>query len=153
MVFGAVMPAFAGLAKWMIPMMIGAPDMALPRMNNMSFWMLVAGATLLASTLFMEGGAPAGGWTLYPPLILQTGKAFPFAIFSVHLLGVSSIMAAINIVANYLEYACSWHDINENANVCLDMVNHRFSINCHYACIRRFSDNVVNRQIFWHKLF
>ncbi len=37
MVFGAVMPAFTGLANWMIPMMIGAPDMALPRMNNLSF--------------------------------------------------------------------------------------------------------------------
>ena len=81
MVFGAVMPAFVGLANWMIPMMIGAPDMALPRMNNMSFWMLVAGILLLASTLFMEGGAPAAGWTLYPPLVLQTGKAFPFAVF------------------------------------------------------------------------
>ena len=40
MVFGAVMPAFTGLANWMIPMMIGAPDMALPRMNNLSFWIL-----------------------------------------------------------------------------------------------------------------
>src|SRR5690606_21378111 len=40
MVFGAVMPAFAGLANWMIPIMIGAPDMALPRMNNWSFWLL-----------------------------------------------------------------------------------------------------------------
>jgi cytochrome c oxidase subunit 1 len=99
MVFGAVMPAFVGLANWMIPMMIGAPDMALPRMNNMSFWMLVAGVLLLASTLFMEGGAPAAGWTLYPPLVLQTGKAFPFAVFSVHLLGISSIMGAINIIA------------------------------------------------------
>ena len=99
MVFGAVMPAFVGLANWMIPMMIGAPDMALPRMNNMSFWMLVAGVLLLASTLFMEGGAPAAGWTLYPPLVLQTGKALPFAIFSVHLLGISSIMGAINIIA------------------------------------------------------
>ena len=99
MIFGAVMPAFVGLANWMIPMMIGAPDMALPRMNNMSFWMLVAGATLLSSTLFMEGGAPAAGWTLYPPLVLQTGKALPFAIFSVHLLGISSIMGAINIIA------------------------------------------------------
>jgi len=99
MVFGAVMPAFVGLANWMIPMMIGAPDMALPRMNNMSFWLLVAGVLLLASTLFMEGGAPAAGWTLYPPLVLQTGKALPFAIFSVHLLGISSIMGAINIIA------------------------------------------------------
>ncbi|WP_404360662.1 cytochrome c oxidase subunit I [Methylotuvimicrobium sp. KM1] len=99
MVFGAVMPAFVGLANWMIPLMIGAPDMALPRMNNMSFWLLVAGALLLASTLFMEGGAPASGWTLYPPLVLQTGAALPFAIFSVHLLGISSIMGAINIIA------------------------------------------------------
>ena len=99
MVFGAVMPAFVGLANWQVPLMIGAPDMALPRMNNMSFWMLVAGVVLLASTLFMEGGAPAAGWTLYPPLVLQTGKALPFAVFSVHLLGVSSIMGAINIIA------------------------------------------------------
>jgi cytochrome c oxidase subunit I len=102
MVFGAVMPAFVGLANWQIPMMIGAPDMALPRMNNMSFWLLVAGVLLLASTLFMEGGAPASGWTLYPPLVLQTGKAFPFAVFSVHLLGISSIMGAINIIATIL---------------------------------------------------
>ncbi|MGB1291213.1 MAG: cbb3-type cytochrome c oxidase subunit I, partial [Pseudoalteromonas sp.] len=40
MVFGAVMPAFTGLANWMVPLMIGAPDMALPRMNNWSFWIL-----------------------------------------------------------------------------------------------------------------
>ncbi|MDG2365593.1 MAG: cytochrome c oxidase subunit I [Methylococcaceae bacterium] len=99
MIFGAVMPAFAGFANWMVPMMIGAPDMALPRMNNMSFWLLVAGGVLLFSTLFMEGGAPAAGWTMYPPLVLQTGNSLPFAIFSIHLLGVSSIMAAINIVA------------------------------------------------------
>jgi len=105
MVFGAVMPAFVGLANWQIPLMIGAADMALPRMNNMSFWMLVAGVLLLASTLFMEGGAPNGGWTLYPPLVLQpitVGKALPFAIFSVHLLGISSIMGAINIIATIL---------------------------------------------------
>ncbi|MGH8475699.1 MAG: cytochrome c oxidase subunit 3 [Methylococcales bacterium] len=49
MVFGAVMPAYAGLANWMIPMMIGAPDMALPRMNNMSFWVLVFAVLLLVN--------------------------------------------------------------------------------------------------------
>ena len=47
MIFGAVMPAAAGLANWMIPLMIGAPDMALPRMNNLSFWILPAAATML----------------------------------------------------------------------------------------------------------
>jgi len=72
MVFGMIMPAFAGFANWMIPMMIGAPDMALPRLNNWSFWILPFAILLLASTLFMPGGAPASGWTLYPPLVLQT---------------------------------------------------------------------------------
>ncbi len=99
MIFGAVMPAGVGLANWLIPLMIGAPDMALPRMNNMSFWILPFGFTLLLSTFFMDGGAPAGGWTMYPPLVLQTGNAFPFLIFTVHILGVSSIMGAINIIA------------------------------------------------------
>ncbi|WP_410963102.1 cbb3-type cytochrome c oxidase subunit I, partial [Salmonella sp. SAL04292] len=65
MVFGAVMPAFVGLANWMIPLMIGAPDMALPRMNNFSFWLLPAAFGLLVSTLFMPGGGPNFGWTFY----------------------------------------------------------------------------------------
>ena len=56
MVFGAIMPAFVGLANWLIPMMIGAPDMALPRMNNLSFWILPFAFAILVSTLFMEGG-------------------------------------------------------------------------------------------------
>jgi len=99
MIFGALMPAGVGLANWLIPMMIGAPDMALPRMNNMSFWILPFAFTLLLSTLFMDGGAPAGGWTMYPPLVLQLGDGFPFLIFTVHFLGISSIMGAINIIA------------------------------------------------------
>ena len=102
MIFGAVMPGFVGLANWLVPMMVGAPDMALPRMNNWSFWILPFAFTMLLSTLFMDGGGPAGGWTLYPPLVLQTGSAFPFVILSVHLMGLSSIMGAINIVATIL---------------------------------------------------
>ncbi len=102
MIFGAVMPAFVGLANWLIPMMIGAPDMALPRMNNWSFWIMPFAFTLLLSTLFTAGGGPAGGWTLYPPLVLQTGEAFPFVILAVHMMGASSIMGAINIVATIL---------------------------------------------------
>ncbi len=102
MVFAMIMPAFAGFANWMIPLMIGAPDMALPRLNNWSFWLLPFAVGLLILTLFLPGGAPAGGWTLYPPLVLQTGDAFPFAIFAVHLLGVSSILAAINIIVTIM---------------------------------------------------
>ncbi|WP_020208530.1 cytochrome c oxidase subunit I [Gilvimarinus chinensis] len=100
MVFGAVMPAFVGLANWMIPMQIGAPDMALPRMNNWSFWILPFAFAMLSSTLFMDGGAPNFGWTFYAPL--STTYAPPsvtFFIFAIHIMGASSIMGAINIIA------------------------------------------------------
>ena len=103
MVFGAVMPAFVGLANWLIPMMLGAPDMALPRMNNWSFWILPFAFTLLASTLFMEGGGPNFGWTFYAPL--STTYAPPsvtYFIFAIHIMGASSIMGSINIIATIL---------------------------------------------------
>ena len=102
MIFGVVMPAFVGLANWMVPIMIGAPDMALPRMNNWSFWILPFAFGLMLSTLFMEGGGPAAGWTLYPPLSLQGGDSLPFVIFAIHMLGASSIMGAINIIATIM---------------------------------------------------
>jgi len=102
MIFGAVMPAWVGFANWLIPMMIGAPDMALPRMNNWSFWILPFAFTMLLSTLFMDSGGPAAGWTLYPPLSLQGGNSLAFVIFSIHMMGVSSIMGSINIIATVL---------------------------------------------------
>jgi cytochrome c oxidase subunit 1 len=82
----------------MIPMQIGAADMALPRMNLFSFWLLAFAFLLLLSTFLVPGGAPAAGWTLYPPLVLQSGDAFPMAIFAIHLMGASSIMGAINVI-------------------------------------------------------
>ncbi len=111
MIFGAVMPAFVGLANWMVPMMIGAPDMALPRMNNWSFWIMPFAFMLLLSTLFMEGGGPAGGWTLYPPLSLQGGNNVAFVIFAVHMMGISSIMGAINIIATILNMRAPGMDL------------------------------------------
>jgi cytochrome c oxidase subunit I len=103
MVFGAIMPAFVGLANWMIPMMIGAPDMALPRLNNLSFWILPFAFALLIGTLFMEGGGPNFGWTFYAPLsTIYAPDSVTFFIFAVHLMGASSIMGAINIIATIL---------------------------------------------------
>ncbi|MBI5447356.1 MAG: cytochrome c oxidase subunit I [Gammaproteobacteria bacterium] len=100
MVFGVVMPAMVGLANWQIPMMIGAPDMALPRLNNWSFWILPFAFSLLMSTFFMSGPAPDFGWTFYAPLSTTYGpKSTDFMIFSIHLMGLSSIMGAINVIA------------------------------------------------------
>ena len=119
MIFGVVMPAFVGLANWQIPMMIGAPDMAFPRMNNGAFGSYLA-FTLLSSTLFMDGSAPNFGWTFYAPLSSKYGPpSTDFMIFSIHLMGISSIMGSINILATILNMrAPGAHD--ENAHVCLD---------------------------------
>ncbi|NBY03800.1 MAG: cytochrome c oxidase subunit I, partial [Betaproteobacteria bacterium] len=98
MVFGAIMPAFVGFANWMIPLQIGASDMAFARMNNFSFWLMIPAAVMLAGSFFMPGGAPAAGWTLYAPLTLQMGPSLDAGIFALHILGASSIMGSINII-------------------------------------------------------
>ena len=102
MIFGAIMPGFVGFANWLVPLMIGAPDMALPRMNNWSFWLLPFAGTLLIGSLFLPGGGPAAGWTIYPPLSIQTGMGMDFTIFAIHMLGMSSILGSINIIATIL---------------------------------------------------
>jgi len=110
MIFGAIMPAFVGLGNWMIPLMVGAPDMALPRMNNLSFWILPFAFILLLSTLFLPGGGPSGGWTMYPPLSLQS-DSLAYVVFAIHLMGISSIMGAINIIATILNMRAPGMDL------------------------------------------
>lgn len=102
MVFGAIMPAFTGLANWMLPLMIGAPDMAFARMNNWSFWLLPPAALLLLISFAVPGGAAAAGWTMYAPLSTQMGMGMDLTIFAIHIMGVSSIMGSINIIVTIL---------------------------------------------------
>jgi len=102
MVFGAIMPAFVGFANWMVPLQIGAPDMAFARMNNLSFWLLIPAGGMLVGSFFMPGGAPAAGWTLYAPLTLQMGPSMDAGIFAMHIMGASSIMGSINIIVTIL---------------------------------------------------
>lgn len=102
MIFGVIMPAFTGFANWQVPLMIGAPDMAFPRLNNWSFWLLPVAAVFLVGSFFLPGGAPAGGWTMYPPLFIQGGMSYDLTIFAVHIMGASSIIGSINIITTIL---------------------------------------------------
>ncbi len=103
MIFGAIVPALVGLANWQIPLMIGAPDMALPRLNNWSFWLLPFGFILLLSTLFMAGSAPNFGWTFYVPLSTTFGPpSTDYMIFAIHIFGISSILSSINIITTII---------------------------------------------------
>ena len=107
MIFGAIMPAFVGFANWMIPLQVGASDMAFARMNNFSFWLLPPAALMLIASFLSAGGATAAGWTMYPPLSLQMGVGMDLAIFAIHLMGISSIMGAINIITTILNLRTS----------------------------------------------
>ena len=100
MVFLFLVPVFAGFANYLVPLMIGARDMAFPRLNALSFWLLVAGGVAFYTSVFFE--PPQAGWTSYPPLsddAFSPGGGVDAWIFLIHLTGLSSIIGAINFIA------------------------------------------------------
>ena len=125
MVFGAIMPAFVGFANWMIPLQIGASDMAFARMNNFSFWLLPPAAILLAGSFFVPGGATAAGWTLYAPLSTQMGIGMDMAYFRDAPDGRVVDHGLDQHHRHHPEHARSWHDPDEDADVLLDLADHR----------------------------
>jgi len=98
MIFLFVIPAFAGLANYILPIMIGAKDMAFPRLNALSLWLLIpAGVMLSVSPLF---GAFSSGWTAYPPLALQGTTGQTLFNVGVQFAGASSIATALNFLVS-----------------------------------------------------
>jgi cytochrome c oxidase subunit 1 len=103
MIFLFIIPAFAGLANFVVPLMLGAADMAFPRLNALSFWLLPIAGIMMLSSFFMPGGAFACGWTGYAPLCSQHQPIG--AIFfnqGVQWAGASSIMTALNFLVTII---------------------------------------------------
>ena len=100
MVFLVVMPVWAGFANYIVPLQIGARDMAFPRLNALSYWLYLAGGIVFYAAVFFS--PPEAGWTSYTPL--STGPYIPGNgtdawIFLIHLTGISSLIGAINLYA------------------------------------------------------
>ena len=100
MIFTFAVPVFAGLANYILPIMLGAKDMAFPRLNALSFWMLPVGGFLMAISLFF--GAFSNGWTAYPPLAIQGETGQTLFQIGVQFAGASSIATALNFLVTII---------------------------------------------------
>ncbi len=100
MIFLFVIPAFAGLANFVLPIMIGARDMAFPRLNALSVWMLPPAGLLMAASIIV--GPFSAGWTAYTPLASQGGIGSTLFEVGVQFAGASSIMTAVNFLVTII---------------------------------------------------
>src|SRR5437660_1343556 len=101
MIFLWIIPVFSGFGNYFVPLMIGARDMAFPRINAFSFWLIPLGGLVMYSGLLTQTGAAAAGWTGYVPLTerqYSIGLGQDLWILGLHILGISSIMGAINFL-------------------------------------------------------
>ena len=115
MIFFVAMPMLFGFANYLVPLMIGARDMAFPRLNAFSFWMSALGGIFLyfsffgGDGLYGAGSAPDVGWFAYAPLTARTfsvGHSTDFWTLSLLSSGIGSIGTAINIITTILSMRC-----------------------------------------------
>ncbi len=102
MIFFVIIPMLVGaFGNFLVPLMIGARDMAFPKLNMLSFWLAMPAGILMIATLWIDGGAAGGGWTMYPPLSqhrFSSGLGTTLWIGGVALVGFSSIVGALNYI-------------------------------------------------------
>ncbi len=124
MIFLFVMPVSAAFVNYLLPLMIGARDVAFPRMNALSYWIFLFGGIFIYSAILFSdvtapagiqgvpgnldpsdqtflGGIPSGGWFLYQPNagpVFSPGRAIDFAVIGIQILGVASLIASVNFI-------------------------------------------------------
>jgi cytochrome c oxidase subunit I len=101
MVFLVLVPIFAGFGNYLIPLMIGARDMAFPRLNAASYWFYALGGIVLMLSWLAHSGPAHAGWTAYPPLserFFSPGNGQDYWILGLHILSISSLLGAINFI-------------------------------------------------------
>lgn len=104
MIFLVVVPMLVGIATYLVPLMIGARDMAFPRLNAFSFWLLVFGGLLLYFS-FLAGGAPDAGWFSYTPLSekpFSMTSGVDYWILGIFAVGIGTILGGVNLIVTII---------------------------------------------------
>ncbi|HET6380081.1 MAG TPA: cytochrome c oxidase subunit I [candidate division Zixibacteria bacterium] len=102
MIFFSIVPLAIGFANYLLPLQIGAPDVAFPRLNALTYWLFLLGGLVAFSGFATAGGAAAFGWYGYPPLSTQTyspGAGGDLWVMGLILSGTSGILGAVNFIA------------------------------------------------------
>jgi len=104
MIFLGVVPlAVGGYGNYLVPLMVGARDMAFPKLNMMSYWVYFVGGVCMLSSFVMPGGAAASGWTSYPPLSVVANNAQTMWLISMVFLITSSLLGSINTIVTAVQ--------------------------------------------------
>ena len=103
MIFFAIMPILIGaFGNFVVPLQIGARDMAFPKLNMMSFWVAVPAAVIIIWSFFVTGGAAGGGWTSYAPLSAIAPRGQTLWLIALLFLGLSSLLTSVNFITTII---------------------------------------------------
>jgi len=124
MIFLVIAPFGLGMANYILPLQVGAPDMAYPRLNALSYWLFLLGGLVVMSGLLTRDGAAAAGWFAYAPLSTTGSPGTGMDLWCVGLLmtSASSIMTAINLIATTVLYRAPGMTMWRIPVFCWDMV-------------------------------
>ncbi|HUR32597.1 MAG TPA: cbb3-type cytochrome c oxidase subunit I [Vicinamibacterales bacterium] len=104
MIFLGVVPlAIGGFGNYLIPLQIGASDMAFPKLNLMSYWVYLAGGLVMVGSFFVPGGAAQSGWTSYPPLSVIASSGQSWWLVGMVFLITSSLLGSINFIVTIVQ--------------------------------------------------
>ena len=107
MIFLVAMPLGAAFSNYLIPLQIGARDVAFPRLNALSLWIWFFGGLFLVSSLFIGGwfqNAPDGGWFNYAPntgVVFSSSKGIDFYAIGLQITGIASLVSAVNLIVTF----------------------------------------------------
>jgi cytochrome c oxidase subunit 1 len=105
MIFLGVVPlSVGGFGNYLIPLQIGAGDMAFPRLNRLSYWLYAAAGAVMVASFFVPGGAATAGWTSYPPLaVISPASGQTMWLAGMLLLITSALLASINTITTIVQ--------------------------------------------------